>query len=77
MEANFFADQLAITDWYIQGVVGMGVAENPDSWNGPLLDEMSEVAIQNFQNALDSGSFWFDFTNDITDDNFLFSTTRS
>ena len=36
MEANFFADQLAITDWYIQGVVGMGVAENPDSWNGPL-----------------------------------------
>lgn len=75
--ANFMQDQIDMMDWYLQGVVGLGSEDNPDTWNGPLLSEMSDVAIQNVVTAIESGSFWFDFTYDITDDNFLYSSNQN
>ena len=77
MELNFFEEQAALASWYSAGVIGSGDAENPDSWNGVLLEDMSDVAIQNFQTALDTGSFWFNFEVPPTDDEFLFSTNQT
>ena len=76
MEESFFAEQEELFSWYLLGVVGMGDMEDISTWNGPLASEMSEEAINNFNNALEAGTVFFDFTYGVTDPNFVYYTTQ-
>ena len=75
--ANFMVDQIAMMDWYVAGVVGGGDPNNQDSWNGPILEDLSDAAIETFQAALETGSFWFNFNYEPGDDNFMWTTNTN